>query len=192
MSNPDVTTNRPRVLAALARRWPTALGAVVGVDSLFGEVTGDTTRTFAGVLPLLPLLYVVVLLLGRRHWTWPVLFAGLGVVVALRLQDRVEPAVVLLALALGAATWGVGHGRHREREFRIQVAGMAGFAALAVAGLAVDPDLARYLVAAGWIGHGVWDYVHLALDRVVARSFAEWCGVVDVLIGTSLIVVPLL
>jgi hypothetical protein len=69
---------------------------------------------------------------------------------------------------------------------------MAGFGALALAGLAVDPDLARYLVAAGWLAHGVWDWVHLAKDRVVARSFAEWCGALDMMTGAGLIIVPLL
>jgi hypothetical protein len=43
---------------------------------------------------------------------------------------------------------------------------MLGFGALALAGLVVDPDLGRYLVAAGWFLHGVWDFVHFKLDRV--------------------------
>jgi hypothetical protein len=51
----------------------------------------------------------------------------------------------------------------------------------------VDPDLGRYLVAAGWFGHGIWDFVHLKLDKVVARSYAEWCGVLDVLIAAELV-----
>ena len=88
--------------------------------------------------------------------------------------------MVLLAIALAAAIWGTSHGHHRERDFRLQLVGMAGFGALAVAGLVVDPDLGRYLVAAGWLGHAVWDWVHLAKDRVVSRSYAEWCGAVDV------------
>lgn len=49
------------------------------------------------------------------------------------------------------------------------------------------PDLARYLVAAGWLLHGVWDFIHLKLDKVVARSFAEWCGVIDVVIAVELV-----
>ncbi len=71
--------------------------------------------------------------------------------------------------------------------FTVQAIGMAGFAALALTGLAVDPDLGRYLVAAGWFLHGVWDFVHLKLDTVVARSYAEWCGVFDVLIAAQLV-----
>jgi hypothetical protein len=63
---------------------------------------------------------------------------------------------------------------------------MVGFGALALVGLILDPDLGRYLVAAGWFLHGVWDFVHLRADKVVARSYAEWCGVLDVLIAAEL------
>ena len=67
---------------------------------------------------------------------------------------------------------------------------MVGFGALAVAGLVIDPDLGRYVVAAGWFLHGVWDFVYLKLDRVVTRSYAEWCGVVDILIAAELVFLP--
>jgi hypothetical protein len=84
--------------------------------------------------------------------------------------------------------WGTVEGRLGRRDpFRVQALGMLGFGALALAGLVVDPGLGRYLVAAGWLLHGVWDLVHLKLDRVVARSFAEWCAVVDVVIAARLV-----
>ena len=185
------TTGRG-VLAAVAKRWPSVLGVALGVDIFIGAVTEDTARSYAEMLLILPLGYVIVAALGRRRATWPVLAVLTALLVALRLQDWVEPFVVFLAVALAVVSWGRGHGRHRERDFRLQLAGMAGFAALALAGLAVDPDLARYLVAAGWLAHGVWDWVHLAKDRIVSRSFAEWCGALDVMVGAGLIVVPLL
>jgi hypothetical protein len=176
----------------VAGRWPTALGLLAGLDTLLGEVTDATTRGFAEAMLLLPTIYVVMAVVGRRRWTWPIVIASLAGFVALRMQDQVEPSVVVLAIALGAAVWGVGHGRHRETDFRLQLAGLAGFGALALAGLAVDADLARYLVAAGWFGHAVWDVVHLVRDRVVARSFAEWCAAVDLTIAVALVAVPLL
>ena len=60
--------------------------------------------------------------------------------------------------------------------------------------MALDPDLSlsRYVVAVGWFAHGVWDFVHPWADKVVARSFAEWCDVVDVLIAAELVLLPLL
>jgi hypothetical protein len=68
----------------------------------------------------------------------------------------------------------------------VQALGMVGFGALALVALSVDPDLGRYLVAAGWFLHGIWDFVHLWLDKVVARSYAEWC-VIDVLVAAQLV-----
>ena len=35
--------------------------------------------------------------------------------------------------------------------------------------------------------HGVWDFVYFKLDRVVTRSDAEWCAVLDVVIAVELI-----
>jgi hypothetical protein len=42
-------------------------------------------------------------------------------------------------------------------------------------------------VAAGWFLHGVWDFVHLKLDKVVARSYALWCGILDIGIAAELV-----
>jgi hypothetical protein len=55
----------------------------------------------------------------------------------------------------------------------LSVLAMLGFGALAPAGLIMDPDLGRYLAAAGFFLHGGWDFVYCKLDRVVARSQAE-------------------
>ncbi|XVQ07699.1 hypothetical protein ACQP1W_34645 [Spirillospora sp. CA-255316] len=54
---------------------------------------------------------------------------------------------------------------------------MVGFAALMVTGLAVDPDLGRYAVAADSFCRGVWDFGHFTLDKVVSRSVADLVAV---------------
>ncbi|WP_157107700.1 hypothetical protein [Nocardia amikacinitolerans] len=45
-------------------------------------------------------------------------------------------------------------------------------------------------VATRRIGHGLWDFAHHRANRAVARSFAEFCAVVDVLIGAAVLLVP--
>ena len=56
----------------------------------------------------------------------------------------------------------------------------------------------HYVVAAGWIGHAIWDVAHhrdLNHHRavgVVPRWYAESCFVLDLLIGASLLVSPTL
>ncbi|WP_407562947.1 hypothetical protein [Streptomyces sp. 184] len=194
-ARPDVPSPaRPRPARALLRRWPTALALALTVPGLVAGGDGDpagAVDAFGEALPLLPLLYLVVTQAGRPRWTWPTLGAGIAAMVALRTAGVVAPSTVLVAVALGLLAWGTVRGTpHGAAVFGLQSAGAVLFCGLALAGLAVDPDLGRYLVAAGWLFHGVWDFVHLRmrrLDGIVSPTFAEWCGVVDVVIAAELI-----
>ncbi|MGW1887116.1 hypothetical protein [Streptomyces sp. NPDC001970] len=182
----------------LMRRWPTALALALTVPDLaIGDGSRDTSgavAAFGEALPLLPLLYLIVNQLGKPQLTWPVLGAGLATMVALRAQGAVPPSTVLVTVALILLIWGTVRGTpHGRTVFGIQTAGAFIFCALALAGLTVNPDLGRHLVAAGWLLHGVWDFVHLRLrrlDGIVSHTFAEWCGVVDVLIAVELLLLP--
>jgi hypothetical protein len=177
-----------RWLVALRNRWPTGLALAMSALTFGGAESAEGVASFAQILLILPLLYLVVAKLQRRQATWPLLVAGLAVVIGLRVLDVIAPAAVFAAMALVVLVWAaVDRQLFRSGTFQLQALGMLGFGALGLIGLAVDPDLARYLVAAGWFLHGVWDFVHLKLDKVVARSFAEWCGVVDVVIAAELV-----
>ncbi|MFF0533210.1 hypothetical protein ACFYT3_33195 [Nocardia amikacinitolerans] len=116
--------------------------------------------------------------------------ATLGILFALAsTQDRVPLSLVLLTVAAGAVGWAWAFDRI-DRVFWTQIAGTLVFVTIAVAAKHADPTAARYLVAAGWIGHGLWDFAHHRANRAVARSFAEFCAVVDVLIGAAVLLVP--
>ena len=118
---------------------------------------------------------------------------GIGALAALRLQELVEPTVVLLAAALAFVLWGVARGQMwPPGALAVETAGMVLFAAVALAAASVEPDLGLYLVAAGWAGHALWDFAHLRADKVVSRSFAEWCGVFDLLGAVSILAVAML
>jgi len=75
---------------------------------------------------------------------------------ALRLQGWVDPVVALVVAALALVLWGAVRGQlRRGGALVVEVAGMAGmvgFTAMALAAVSVDPDLDRYIVAAGWFG----------------------------------------
>ncbi|MEE1760814.1 MULTISPECIES: DUF6010 family protein [unclassified Streptomyces] len=204
---------------ALSRRWPTVLALALTVPGLALGASADptpaesaaTVDAYAEFLPLLPLLYVIVHQIGTPRVTWPVLAAGASFAFALEALDLVSPAGVMVGTALAVLLWGaVRHTvRHARREttrsaargtagatphgtavFAVQAAGTVVFGALAVTGLLLDPDLGRYLIAAGWFCHGVWDLAHLRLRRlrgVVAPTFAEWCAVVDVVVAVELL-----
>jgi len=42
--------------------------------------------------------------------------------------------------------------------------------------------------AAGLTAHAAWDAYHWWADRIVVRSFAEWCGVLDLTLGVGILV----
>ena len=96
-----------------------------------------------------------------------------------------------MAIALAAVLWGASArttpSSHRSYS---RSPGSWRFAAVAVAGLILAPDVGRYVVAAGWFAHGLWDLAQLRADSGVARSGAEWCAVVDVLVAVQLVVLP--
>jgi hypothetical protein len=178
----------------LVRRWPTALALLLAAGVIAagsGDDLGDAVSGYADALPLLPLLYVVIAQLGRPRLTWPVLGAGVVLLFGLGAQDAVPAGGAMIVVALAVLLWGMLRGSpHGGTVLGVQVAGAVGFGALAVAGLVVDADLGRYLVAAGWFGHGVWDLAHLRLARlkgVVAPTFAEWCAVVDIAVAVELL-----
>jgi hypothetical protein len=183
------TTPTRRPWTALLQRWPTALALVAGAAMILGEGGSDEeVRFFAGLLPLLPLVYLVVAKLRRRQATWPTLVVGFALVAVLRMLDLLALPAGLAAVALVVLVWGAVDGQLRGPDpFRVQALGMLGFGALALAGLVVDPDLGTWLVAAGWFLHGIWDLVHLRLDKVVARSYAEACAVIDILVAAQLV-----
>ncbi|MFI9551817.1 hypothetical protein [Nonomuraea endophytica] len=182
------TTTRQHPLHWLRNRWPTALALAMSALTVGGSQSDAAVGSLAGTLLILPLLYLVAAKLGRREAAWPGLVIGIALVVGLRMLDVVEPAFVYSGMALVVLVWGAVDGQLRSSgTLRVQAVGMLVFGALAFAGLIVDPEIGRYLVAAGWFFHGVWDFVHLKLDKVVARSYAEWCGVVDVVIAVQLV-----
>lgn len=53
--------------------------------------------------------------------------------------------------------------------------------------MALPTEVGRYLVAAGLLGHAAWDAVHWHADKIVARSFAEWCAVLDIALGLGIL-----
>jgi hypothetical protein len=153
-----------------------------------GSESPEGVTALAEAFLLLPLLYLVVAKLRRRAASWPVLVVLIVPFVVLRALDVIAPTAVFGTLALVILLWGALDGELlRPGAFRVQALGMIGFGALALAGLIMDPNLGRYLVAAGFLLHGVWDFVHLRRDKVVARSYAEWCGIIDILIAVELV-----
>lgn len=73
------------------------------------------------------------------------------------------------------------------RVLAFEIGGVLVFGALALGALLVDRQLAHYLLAAAWFGHGVWDLAHHWADKVVPRWYAELCGLIDIGIAVGLL-----
>ncbi|GIG65419.1 hypothetical protein [Phytomonospora endophytica] len=169
-------------------RWPTF--AAIAASAAMILDNGDGAEPLIQLFPLLPLVYLLVAKLGRPKATWPTVLIGTLLIGVLRFVEVIPPSSVLFGIALVVLVWGFLDGHSRTSgTFRLQALGMLAFGALGLVALVVEPELARYLIAAGWLFHGGWDFWHLKTGRAVVRSYAEACGVVDVLVGLGLIFV---
>ena len=94
-------------------------------------------------------------------------------------------AVPVLAYALWSGT------RRTDRSLQHQVIGMIGFGAVAAVALGVSDEAGAYLVAAGLLGHAVWDGYHYWANKAVVRSYAECCCAMDAGFAVAVLLVTL-
>ena len=117
-----------------------------------------------------------------------VLLAGLSIAFFIPSASEVVPSVVLLVAALVFLALGVARGLLRKPGgLALQTAGMLVFGSTVLVALYVDPNLGGKLVAFALIGHAAWDAYHFLRNRVVSRSYAEFCAVVDLLLGAAIL-----
>jgi hypothetical protein len=151
----------------------------------------DTTggSEFTAVFFVAAVGYQVMALTTRRGWTWPLVLVLFAAVVGMRAAG-IDVAVVLGAAVGVLAVTGLALRLRGLRALHVPVALV--LTGLGVLALRVPPTVATVLVAAGLIGHAAWDLVQWRADAVVARSFAEWCGVYDLVLGVGLLLVAVL
>jgi hypothetical protein len=161
-----------------------AIVAVAGAVTVLALV-GHPERVFGPSVATMAGIYLMTYALGRPWAAWPAfvaLSAAVAVLQVLWLQQvwAVHPAVGMTALLVPLWSWAVARGRIRDgRLFASQTAAMVGFA----------PRVGVLLAGVGFLAHGGWDAHHFRVNRVVHRSWSEFCGVVDVAVGTALVAV---
>lgn len=64
-----------------------------------------------------------------------------------------------------------------------------GFSAIALTAMMVNPLAALYLAALAAIGHAAWDVVYFIRNKVVPRSLAEACFMLDLGLGVALLLI---
>ena len=179
------TPNRWRWTDVLMHRWPTALGVAVAALAAFDV---DDGLEFAALTVLMALVYLGAAALDWRWSAWVVLLAGLPLAFFLPSISGIDPSLVLLVAAPVFLVLGVARGQwQRPGGLPLQSAGMLAFGSTVLVALYVDPDLGGKLVAIAILGHAAWDAYHYLRNRVVPRSYAEFCAVVDLLLGAAIL-----
>ncbi|MBO0607726.1 hypothetical protein [Myceligenerans salitolerans] len=123
--------------------------------------------------------------LARR---WPIALAlALFVLTIADGSDRF-PVWIVLGVALVYPVVGVLRRAIRGRSMVVlQAAGLAVFAGITTAAAVVDPVTGSFVVAAGLVGHAVWDAFHHRAGAVVWRWYAEACVVYDLLLAAAVV-----
>jgi hypothetical protein len=176
----------------LAHRWPTALGVAVAALTAFDlQLDVESISFFSALVVLMPLVYVGAAVLDRRRFAWVVMLAAVTPLVLTKVLDlkaNLHPAFLLAAL--GFLVLAAVRGRLRgPSDVPLQAAGMLVFGAAMLVALYVEPVLGGTLVAVGLLGHAAWDAVHFVRNRVVTRPYAEFCAVLDLLVGAAVLFV---
>lgn len=173
----------------LLHRWPTALAVVLGALTVADLAIDRSFVQFTATLSLvITLVYVGSAALQRRGAAWPILLAGFP---ALLLPGTAGRIATFLLLAAIAVTVIVGYRRQRgsgNNDIPPQAVGAAVMATLCLTALAVSsPTTSAYLLVGALLFHATWDAVHHWRHRVVTRSYAEFCVVIDVLLAAGIL-----
>ena len=181
----------PKRQSLLRRRWPTVAGLGFAALVAFDLASGVE---LAPVLAASAAVYLGAAALRRPAAAWPLFFAITAVITVARLlEDRLEPTWVILAGAVALGVYGLLRGAGRPGYgLPLQTLALVGFGAAAGAALVVSPELGAYLVAAGLLGHAAWDAYHHRVNRVVVRSMAEFCLVLDTALAAAIVTLTVL
>jgi hypothetical protein len=185
-----------RTADRITDRWPTAL-AIVGLAGAIVVIVmlDREAELFGPVVVMMAGIYLMAYALGRPSTAWLallVLSAAISVLQVLHEEDvwPVDPAVGMTVLAALLWLWTVLRRRFTDgATFSLQTAGLIGFGAVTLVCAAVAPRWGTALAGVGFLAHGVWDAYHFRANKVVHRSYAEFCGVVDLVMGPVLIIV---
>ncbi|WP_327036103.1 hypothetical protein [Micromonospora ureilytica] len=126
----------------------------------------------------------VVVALAHR---WPAVLALL-----LTVDMWVDPSVLSpwTMLVLPGGYLVIGMARRTlggQGVLAAQLVGLAVWVALTVGAVLAGGRTADWLVAFGWLAHAGWDVVHHRNRRVVPRSYAEFCVVLDVALAAVMV-----
>ncbi|WP_136709284.1 hypothetical protein [Agromyces sp. H66] len=184
----------PQLGIRMLRRWPTAFGLVFGASLVVAYWFGfaDTER-MSQVLIAAGLVYLGSAALRLRTAAWPVFAATVVLITTGFLVPSFDPFWWMLGIAGLLVVVGLVRGALRPPwGMPLAFGAMALIVVVALAASRLDGPWAALLVAGGLLAHAVWDVVHHRTGRVVVRSMAEFCAVLDTLLAFGIVAVTFL
>lgn len=173
-----------RVLRHVIARWPAALGLLALLANLAG---GADPHVAAMIIIIAATCYVGAAVLGSQRSVWVMVVLASAAVVIARLTG-LDPTATLIVMGIGLAVFGLIRSTGRQRrEIGVQMLGFAGYVGVGLAAMISHSTWTIYLAAVVALGHTVWDVVHYVRDKVVARSLAEACFVLDLGLAVALL-----
>ncbi|MER5456059.1 hypothetical protein ABT008_14865 [Micromonospora sp. NPDC002389] len=173
----------------LLRRWPAALGVLVAVGTVLRLDHGGQA---ASVVAASGFVYLAAAAIGRPGASWPA-FGVTFVLVGLGLAPiGFDPVPWICLGALSLVVFGSARtGLRPAWSLPLQSAAMLALGAAALLAVRADHVAGGIVVGVALFGHAAWDWWHHRTGRVVEQSLAEFCGVLDVLVGAGVLVVTL-
>lgn len=177
----------------MLRRWPTAFGVVFGASLLAAYWFGFAeTERMSQVLTAAGLVYLGAAALKLRAAAWP-LFAVTVVLITIGfLVPAFDPFWWMLGIAGVVVVVGLARGAVRPPwGMPLALGAMALIAVIAIMASRLEGPWAALVVAAGLLAHAAWDVFHHRTGRVVVRSMAEFCAVLDTLLALGIVAATL-
>ncbi|MEV6692150.1 hypothetical protein AB0M35_11860 [Micromonospora sp. NPDC051196] len=151
----------------------------------------DHGGEIASVVAASGFVYLAAAAVGRPGAAWPA-FGVTFVLIGLGLRTAFDPVLWICVAAGALAAFGaLRAGLRPVWSLPMQSAAMLVLAAAALLAVRADHVTGGIIVSVALFAHAAWDVWHHRTQRVVVRSLAEFCGVLDVLVGVGVLVVTL-
>ncbi|WP_435745799.1 hypothetical protein [Microbacterium sp. PMB16] len=174
--------------SAWGKTWPAALGVLVAIATVYGIADG---REVASVVAASGLVYLAAAATRRRWAAW-VAFGITVPLMGLAKFTGLDATIGMLCLAAALLIAGLIISGVRPRwALPLQTAAMVVLGGIALLAVQLDATVGGLLVAAALLGHAAWDIHHHRTGRVVDRSLAEFCAVLDIIVAVVVAVIAL-
>jgi len=168
--------------------WPAALGVLVAAGTAIGL---DDGRDVAAVVAASGLVYLAAAALGGRRAAWPA-FGFTFVLVTLAKLAGLDAMTWILVLAGVLLVVGLARGGWKPSwGLPLQAAAMLVLGSVALLAVQANPRVGGLLVSVALLAHAGWDLHHHRTGRVVTRTLAEFCCVLDVVAAVVVAIIAL-